>query len=362
MVYTPVQLFAEAESSGVRYPTYVGDDDTTTESRLSTLVKYPVEKWSDINHVCRTLGSRLYAAKNKVKGLTPAVISYIQKCFTYCLHQNMGRPEELLQGLNVIVPHAFGDHSQCEDMTWCKYKANPDEYAHGELPGCRDLQGEDLRASITDALRPFSTPMGSSQKSECVNSIIGAKAPKIKRFGGSESSDHRTAAGIAQFNESTKYISKATEEMGLGHSIATDKYIKDTNRRRLKNAVRKGTRAFKKKRRMARRKKSRKNVSLEEREGVTYESGVGLQRREVEITTLTIESLKNSVKDEELRTYEECIEHWEIESQGEQSHPTNPPELSECALITFDTETTGLNIEKEGATKKKESKVLRSTT
>ena len=47
-----VQLFTDATASGVSYSTYIGDDDSTTESRLKTLVNYDIEKWSDINHAC----------------------------------------------------------------------------------------------------------------------------------------------------------------------------------------------------------------------------------------------------------------------------------------------------------------------
>ena len=145
-----VQLFIEAVQHRVTYSTYVGDDDTTTESRLKALVNYDIEKWSEINHACHTLGSRLYSAK-KVNGLTPAVIGYIQKCFTYCIKQNKGQPSSLLEGLSVIVPHAFGDHSKCKD-SWCKYSGDPENYRHNDLPGGKDLKGDDLRACIEDAL------------------------------------------------------------------------------------------------------------------------------------------------------------------------------------------------------------------
>ena len=106
-----VQLFGDAVEGGVRYSTYVGDDDSTTENRLQSLVAYDIEKWSDINHASRTLGSRLYAVKSKVKGLSPAVIGYMQRCFTYCIRQNKGKESSLLEGLKSIVPHAFGEHT-----------------------------------------------------------------------------------------------------------------------------------------------------------------------------------------------------------------------------------------------------------
>lgn len=133
-----VQLFTDAVEQDVCYSTYVGDDDSTTESRLNTLVTYDVEKWSDINHSSRTLGSRLYAVKSKVKGLNPTIIAYFQRCFTYSIKQNVGQPSSLLEGLSSIVPHAFGEHNFCKD--WCKYKEDPLNYRHGDLPGGKDLK------------------------------------------------------------------------------------------------------------------------------------------------------------------------------------------------------------------------------
>ena len=133
-----VQLFGDAVEGGVRYSTYVGDDDSTTENRLQSLVAYDTQKWSDINHASRTLGSRLYAVKSKVKGLSPAVIGYMQRCFTYCIRQNKGKESSLLEGLKSIVPHAFGEHTLCKE--WCTYKQDPENYSHGDLPGGRDLQ------------------------------------------------------------------------------------------------------------------------------------------------------------------------------------------------------------------------------
>ena len=40
-----VQLFGNAVEGGVRYSTYAGDDDSTTENRLQSLVAYDIERW-----------------------------------------------------------------------------------------------------------------------------------------------------------------------------------------------------------------------------------------------------------------------------------------------------------------------------
>ena len=63
-----VKLFKDAVASGVSYSTKVGDDDSTTENHLKTLVSYEIEKWSDVNHSCRAVGSRPVFCENKSKG------------------------------------------------------------------------------------------------------------------------------------------------------------------------------------------------------------------------------------------------------------------------------------------------------
>ena len=78
-------LFSEAPQRGMRYCTYVGDEDNTTETRLKVLVDYQIEKWTDVNHAKRALGSRLYSVKGTVRGLNATVITYIQKCFGYAI-------------------------------------------------------------------------------------------------------------------------------------------------------------------------------------------------------------------------------------------------------------------------------------
>ncbi|CAH3031583.1 unnamed protein product [Pocillopora meandrina] len=264
-----VELFSSAPKSGVIYSTYVGDDDSVTENHLKTLVNYDIDKWSDVNHASRTLGTRLYMAKGKIKGLTPNVISYIQKSFTYCVNQNKGQPSSLLEGLTSIVPHAFGKHDNCSN-SWCGYKKDPEGYKHGSLPGGKDLTGEDLRATLEEAIRPFLShdsvkklaPAGSSQRNESVNSSIGSKAPKIRHYGGSQSSDFRTAAGIAQFNKGNRYLTLATEKMGLAQTHITEQNTDKIDKKRKRDGERKSTKEFKKREETLERKRIKRPILL----------------------------------------------------------------------------------------------------
>ena len=254
------------------------------------------------------MGSRLYSAKTKVKGLTPVVIGYVQKCFTYCIKRNKGNSSALLEGLSTIVPHAFGEHEKCKE--WCSYNEDPINYRHNDLPGGRDLKGADLRTSIEDALKPFLTeedarklaPVGSSQRDKCRNSVVGSKEPKIRHYGGSESSDFKTATGVAQYNEGYKYVAEAAKEMGLARNTQAEKYIKKMDAKQEQDFRRKSQRDFKRARRNHRKSKSQKTHTLVLHEGVTYDSGIGFRQSAEEKATIsndTLNDLKESLTQEE---------------------------------------------------------------
>ena len=49
-----VQLFNKAPLQGMCLSTYVGNEYSTTESRLKALVEYEMVKWIDVNHAKRT--------------------------------------------------------------------------------------------------------------------------------------------------------------------------------------------------------------------------------------------------------------------------------------------------------------------
>ena len=124
----------------------VGDDDSSTISKVRKNVEHEVEKWSDVVHTKRSFGSSLYRIKTQNKSLTDMVIRYFQRCFGYALKQNKGDEEGVRNGLKSIVPHAYGDHSSCGN--WCGYLKNPASYKHRGLPHGKDLTDKSLRQSL----------------------------------------------------------------------------------------------------------------------------------------------------------------------------------------------------------------------
>ena len=54
-----------------------------------------------------------------------------------------------------------------------------------------------------------------SQRNESLNGTIASKNVKIRHYGGSESSDVRTACGVAQHNEGHKFVCKTLMATGI---------------------------------------------------------------------------------------------------------------------------------------------------
>ena len=222
-----------------KYKVLIGDDDSTVISRVRSEVDVNLEKWSDINHATCTLAKALYEGKGKDFGanndrINDQIIEHIKTCFSYAVYQNKNNPIGIMKGIGAIVPHSFGDHSNCGD--WCKYSTDPDSYQHSTLPGGRDLQGDGLKQFLNDVLQPFAreevakklAPLGSTQRNECINSVIGSKNPKKRFYGGSASSDFRVAAAVAQFNDGPGYLEAVEENMGsaVGETFNAPKAVK----------------------------------------------------------------------------------------------------------------------------------------
>ena len=86
----------------------------------------------------------------------------------------------------------------------------------------------------------------------------------------------------------------------------TEKHTKVMDKKKDRNSLRQSTKAFKRARRSAKKKKTQKTRSLEHNEGVTYESGVGLTQSEADrltITNGTLSDLRSTIADKEFDDY-----------------------------------------------------------
>ena len=245
----------------------VTDEDASSEARIESQANPHIEKWSDINHVVRILGKLLYEAKTTNFGpkndrLTDQVKENIVKSFRIALMENKGDTEGMQLAISCIVPHAFGEHDSCGK--WCKFHEDPAAYRSKHFQGGKSLQGDGLRE---ESIQAFCTNedvkklvnLGSTQRNENPDHIIASKSLKVRYYGGSESNDFRTAAGVAQFNKSHSYLVSVSETLGpttcvdlLGH------YVRRQNVKRLEQTRRQNTYTFPKNRKI--KKKTKKEI------------------------------------------------------------------------------------------------------
>ena len=146
-----VELFNNGSKHTVKYSTYTGDKDSTTEAHIRQKVGYMVEKLSDIVHMKRSLTTHPYNLKNarfpNSSTLSQKVIIYLVKCFSYAMVQNKGNQEEIKKAIECIVPHALGDHTEC-NSSWCGYKSDLTNYKHKTFPHGEDQFGESLKNAL----------------------------------------------------------------------------------------------------------------------------------------------------------------------------------------------------------------------
>lgn len=346
-----VQCFNQATTHGLKYKEYIGDEDATTESHVRNRVKYDTVKRTDRNHASRTLGSRLYNLQKSVKGLTAGVINYILRLFTYCVSQNQGKPNNIKKVLKVLVDHAFGEHASCDEK-WCSGVKDPKAHKYKDLPGGKPLGGDNLRAAIESAMKPFQTEewykklsnCGSSQSNECVNEIVGTKAPKIRHYGSSDSLNFRVASGIAQFNDGVNYLNKAQEVIGLKENGVSSSFVVDTDKKRKRDQQRMKTSKHKRRRRELKKLKTRRKEKLERKEGSTYETGIGVTPKGQDITRGMVSGLLASVTDNELGEISSYIDSSKEQNDISTSADEGDREYN---CFCFDIETTGLKRDSE---------------
>ena len=348
------QLWCSAPDAGVKYSTYIGDDDSTTLADINNKVPYKVEKFSDIIHAKRSLTTRLYNLKDRFKDpncsiLSSKVISYFSKCFSYAISQNVGDPQNLKTSLNCIVPHAFGNHSMC-NPSWCGYKQSPCGYKHSDLPYGKDLHGEPLQKALTELMSEYTTdvvinklsPGANSQRNESLNNTIASKNPKTHFYGGSESNDFRVACGVAQKNLGYNYVSTVLEALNIesGHFCNSHSHAMDSKAE--EDRKRKSTKQFKYRRNQLHNQKSSQTILKEAKEGTTYATSVGLNldpqiEQPAPRPLADLDHLLESITVTELKQYENLVSP-SLTKPNQATLKFDPSKA--YFFVVFDTETT----------------------
>ena len=320
-----VELFKNAPNHGIKYSSYTGDEDSTTELYLNQQVPYGIEKFSDIIHIKRSITTRLYNLSKTAQfkdssTLSAKVINYLVKCFSIVVAQNKSDPAAMKSSLRCIVPHCFGDHSGCCN-SWCKYQQNPSEYKHKNLPYGKDLYGDSLKSALTEIFSQYYndivekklSPAANSQRNESFNSVVGSKAPKIRYYGGSESNDFWVACAVAQTNVGYGYVCRTLEALGIDPGLNCSKYSSEMDKKKENASKRKQSIEFKQRRNEIHNQRIKTTARKEKQEGPTYQSNVGLNldQSALPVTTESVDVInhiiKENIPEETVAAYEKSV-------------------------------------------------------
>ena len=205
----------------------------------------------------------------------------MQKCFTYAVQQNKKDAMGLREAFAATVPHMYGQHHGC-NARWCGYLKDPSSYKHKGLPYRKDLSDEDTRKQLTQLFQVYADNAaklasgGSLQVNEGVNNIVTSKQPKSRSYRSSPFFNFRVGAAVCQKNIGYSYVSEVCKESGLSPSLSSQRYASRLDRKRKRDAERKSTPEFKRRRLFLKESRSTKQASAEVWEGELYSSGSGM--------------------------------------------------------------------------------------
>lgn len=315
-----------------RIEVLIGDDDSSAIANLRRLSPHAIIKWSDFNHAHKTFNSKLYEIK-----IPAGLREYFSKIFSTSIKKNQGDSPKVKIALENIVSHAFGEHSNCPEDRKCK---NTDgDYVYKYFKDGKCLNDGFLREKLEKIVKPFAeksdqlAPCGSSQVNESWNNIVCSKHPKSVFYGGTESHRNRVAISVCQKNMGYEYVCELNSLSNLSPGFHTKKSRKRKQEIKEKEAHKRSSIAAKRQRLFNKKQRSRKNLSLNSKEGVGYQSGCGyLNTQHLIDDTVLFGKIM-------LFFCSNIILYPFIQLQF--SDIPDDDNLDQCCIVTFDLETTG---------------------
>ncbi|XP_058793782.1 uncharacterized protein LOC131665724 [Phymastichus coffea] len=118
-------------SCNVEVGTIITDNDSSAIAAMRNSLNYEIVKQADKNHTSKGVTKALWKIEPKFKELNGDSINYLDKCFNYCVSQNIGDSQCMADAGRNIPNHSFNLHALCGP--WCKFKENPTSYHHSVI-------------------------------------------------------------------------------------------------------------------------------------------------------------------------------------------------------------------------------------
>jgi hypothetical protein len=318
-----IQCTLSLAKLGIKVAVLIGDEDTTTMAQIYKRLPddlpgtghslRDIKKLSDINHIKKIFKKDLLELRDtKWKGkniLTEGAIDHLVHNFSFALKGNKDNLKGIEIALKNVIPHAFGDHLKCSTIgsgDWCK--ANTPNYLP-QLPGNKylgtqlnEIKKREFQSDLQSAIEKFTTPenlkklapCASSQTNESLHGIVGALASKRLFLGRGHQWKYRNAMAGLKKSSGPGYGQQIFRKLNINVGKNTTIWLtKIGNQWRYHKTYKKKTET-KLRRNILKIKRKRSNKTLDQQEGVQYESGCGLNQQ----TTVAENGKKRKVEND----------------------------------------------------------------
>ncbi|XP_058810868.1 uncharacterized protein LOC131675758 [Phymastichus coffea] len=275
--YAAVKLTKDNDilaSCNVEVGVIITDNDSSAIAAMRNSLNYEIVKQADKNHQSKGVTKALWKIQPKFKELNGDSINYLDKCFNYCVSQNINDAARMTDAVRNIPNHSFNLHALCG--SWCKFKTNPDTYRHKVIgDGFKNPYLYDALIGIFDDLanRTQQYSAGAfTNPNESMNASIVSRASKSRLYSKTIFAQQRVAVTSCDRNEGQIYKCELSKKVHCSPGKYIRLYANQCYRVRRKRYAYAQTPEFKRRRLFLKKRKIelRKKTALTE--GCTYES------------------------------------------------------------------------------------------
>lgn len=258
----------------------VTDGDSLAINAARNVCDHEIAHQNDKNHTSKGLKSALYKLKatSKFKELSTPTITYLHRCFTYCISQNEGDSKSMAAAIKNIPYHCYNDDKEC--VSRCGFLKNPETYKHASIgDGFQNQQMFEALKSLFETLASKCDKYMSglsSNPNENLNHMAATRAPKSRLYGTSTSNDFRFACTVLKKNEGESYITNLSKNLNLSPETHTKRLNNIVEQKAVRRAEYVQTPVAKRVRMAKKSARASLKFNNESSEGQSYESNIQL--------------------------------------------------------------------------------------
>ena len=89
------------------------NNDSSTIKKCRDEIDPNLQKHADVGHTTKNLKAHVETISSRHQSVAQKVIGHFEKCFTYAVQQNEGKPANVKKALLNVAPHSYGEPESC---------------------------------------------------------------------------------------------------------------------------------------------------------------------------------------------------------------------------------------------------------